>query len=70
MYGVKGYAGAAEVPSVVLKVRAPGPERAIALASEREMAAGLRLEAIEIGGALSIEGVMYEGPWPWLNKKA
>lgn len=68
MYGVKGFPDDADVPSVVLKVRAPDPERALALAGAREIAAGLRLEAVHIGGALPTEGVFYEGPWPWLNR--
>ena len=68
MYGVKGFAEGAAVPTVVLKVRAPDPERALALARTREIAAGLRLEAVHIGGALPAEGVFYEGPWPWPNR--
>jgi hypothetical protein len=70
MYGVKGFPPDAGVPTVVLKVRAPGPERALALAGAREIAAGLRLEAVHIGGALPTEGVFYEGPWPWPNRAA
>lgn len=65
MYGVKGFSAEVEVPVVVVKVRAPDPERALALAGAREITAGLRLDAVDIGGALSTEGVVYEGPWPW-----
>ncbi|MDR6775646.1 hypothetical protein [Azospirillum sp. BE72] len=68
MYGIKGFPDGAEVPNVVMKVRASAPERALALAGAREIAAGLRLEAVHIGGALSTEGVFYEGPWPWPNR--
>ncbi|HYF88961.1 hypothetical protein [Azospirillum sp.] len=70
MYGVKGFQADAEAPSVVLKVRAPSPERAVSLASARPIAAGMRLEPVEIGGALPQEGVCYEGPWPWPGKAA
>lgn len=70
MYGVKGVPDGAAVPTVVLKVRAANPERALALAGAREIAAGLRLEAVHIGGALSAEGVFYEGPWPWPTRSA
>lgn len=62
MYGVKGFAEGADVPSVVLTVRA------CALAGMREIAAGHRLEAVHIGGAIAVEGVFYEGPWPWLDR--
>lgn len=68
MYGVKGFPPDAEFPAVVLKVRAPSPQRAVSLASQREIAAGMRLEAVEIGSALPQEGVFYEGPWPWPGK--
>lgn len=68
MYGVKGFTAEAAVPTVVLKVRAANPERALALAGGREIAAGLRLEAVHIGGAVATEGVFYEGPWPWPNR--
>lgn len=70
MYGVKGFPAEAKVPVVVLKVRAPDPERALALAGTREITAGLRLVAVHIGGALPTEGVFYEGPWPWPNQSA
>lgn len=70
MFGVKGFRPDADVPSVVLKVRAADPDRAIALASMREIAMGLRLEAVHIGGANAGEGVFYEGPWPWPDRKA
>lgn len=70
MYGVKGFPAGAEFPSIVLKVRAPNPSRAVSLASEREIAAGMRLVAVEIGSALPQEGVFYEGPWPWPGKAA
>lgn len=64
MFGVKEFPDGAAVPTVVLKVRAATPDRALALAGAREIAAGLRLEAVHIGGALPAEGVFYEGPWP------
>ncbi|QCG93992.1 hypothetical protein E6C67_08570 [Azospirillum sp. TSA2s] len=70
MYGVKGYPAGAEAPSVVLKVRAANPSRAVALASERPLAAGMRLEAVDVGCGLPQEGVFYEGPWPWPGKAA
>ncbi|WP_169055106.1 hypothetical protein [Azospirillum sp. TSA2s] len=54
MFGLKGFPDGAAVPTVVLKVRARDPERA--LAAGREIAAGLRLEAVHIGGALPHRG--------------
>lgn len=56
MFGLKGFPDGAAVPTVVLKVRARDPERALALAAGREIAAGLRLEAVHIGGALPHRG--------------
>lgn len=64
-YGVKGFPEEADAPTAVLQVRARSPERAIELAAARPIVAGMRLEAVEVGGALPVEGVIYEGPWPW-----
>lgn len=64
-YGVKGFPEEADAPTVVLQVRARSPERAIELAAVRPIVAGMRLEAVDVGCALHVEGVHYEGPWPW-----
>lgn len=60
------------MPTVVLQVRALSPQRAVEMAGARAIAAGLRLEAVHIGGAMKDdgEGVRYEGPWPWPGKAA
>ncbi|WP_434619145.1 hypothetical protein [Azospirillum sp. B2RO_4] len=72
MYGVKGFPDGADIPTVALQVRALSLERAVQLAAARPIAAGLRLEALHIGGALKDygEGVRYEGPWPWPGRSS
>jgi len=51
MYGVKGFPDGGEFPTIVLQVRAASPQRAVELAGARSTTAGLRLEAVHIGGA-------------------
>lgn len=68
LYGVRGFPAEAEVPTIVLQVRANAPERVVQLAGARPIAVDLRLEAVDIGCALPTEGVRYEGPWPWLGE--
>lgn len=64
-YGVKGFPEGADSPTAVLQVRANSPQRAIELAAARPIVTGMRLEAVDVGCGLPVEGVHYEGPWPW-----
>lgn len=68
-YGVKGFPVGTDAPTMVLQVRARSPERAIELAAARPIVAGMRLEAVDVGCGLPVEGVHYEGPWPWPGRK-
>lgn len=70
LFGVKGFTPDRAIPQLVWHVRAMTPERAEYLVSMLPQAAGLRLQAVDIGDSCRTEGVFKEIPWPWPNKEA
>ena len=71
LYGVKGFPPESVIPVLVWHTRAVSPERAEQLVGELPEAAGLRLQAIDIGHtAQTIESVSEKIPWPWPDKAA
>lgn len=68
LFGVKGFPPDGAIPVMVWHTRAMTAERAEELVGQLPQAAGLRLEAIDIGHTAQAEGVFREMSWPWPNK--